>query len=166
VEHKWENLEFGDSSCAKPDFNDANWKTMNLPVYWENTEAGNFDGLVWFRKKIKIPKTWIGKDLVLELGPVDAMDRSYVNGTLVGRIQKTGFWQQARVYNIPKELVKDSVLIIAAAVIIVKALDPGGGGGIWGNNVNMNIHPTISSKGANHDSSGNDNNGSISLKGD
>jgi sialate O-acetylesterase len=165
-EHKWENLEFGDSSCAKSDFNDANWKNINLPVYWENTEAGNFDGLVWFRKKIEVPRTWIGKDLVLELGPVDAMDRSYVNGTLVGGIEKTGFWQQPRVYNIPKELVKDSVLTIAAAVIIVKALDPGGGGGIWGNYVNMNIHPMVSSENADQDSSGNYNSGSISLKGD
>ncbi len=136
VEHKWENLEFDDSSCSKPEFNDENWKTMKLPVYWESAAIGNFDGIVWFRKKVEIPKEWIGKDLVVELGPVDDMDRSYVNGTLIGGIEKNGFWQQPRVYDVPKELVKDSVLSIA-----VRVMDIGGGGGIWGNNVKMKIHP-------------------------
>ena len=135
-EHKWENLEFGDSACAKTDFNDSNWKTMKLPVYWESTEVGNFDGIVWFRKKVDVPKSWIGKDLVLEPGPVDDMDRSYVNGTFVGGIEKEGFWNEPRVYNVPKEIVNDSVLTIA-----VRVLDIGGGGGIWGNNIKMKIHP-------------------------
>ena len=136
LEHKWENLEFGDSSCSKSEFNDAGWKTMKLPVYWENAEIGNFDGIVWFRKKIEVPKTWIGKDLVVELGPIDDMDRSYVNGSLIGGIEKAGFYQQPRVYNVPKELVNDSVLTIA-----VRVMDIGGFGGIWGNNVKMKIHP-------------------------
>ena len=141
AEHKWENLEFGDSSCAKPDFNDGNWKTMKLPAFWESTEVGNFNGIVWFRKKVEVPKTWINKNLVLELGPIGDMDRSYVNGTLVGGIEKAGFWQQPRVYNIPKELVNDSVLTVA-----VRVLDNGGGdrGGIWGNIVKMIIHPRVS----------------------
>jgi sialate O-acetylesterase len=136
AEHKWENLEFGDSSCSKPEFNDENWKTMKLPVYWENAAIGNFDGIVWFRKKVEFPKEWVGKDLVVELGPVDDMDRSYVNGALIGGIEKAGFYQLPRVYNVPKELVSDSVLSLA-----VRVLDIGGFGGIWGNNVKMQIHP-------------------------
>jgi sialate O-acetylesterase len=136
ADHKWENLEFGDSSCFKPEFNDENWKTMKLPVFWQNSAIGNYDGIVWFRKKVEVPGGWIGKNLVVELGPVDKMDRSYVNGTLIGGIEKNGFWQQPRVYDVPKEIVRDSVLSIA-----VRVLNIGGSGGIWGNNVKMNIHP-------------------------
>ncbi|MHB1688491.1 MAG: sialate O-acetylesterase [Ignavibacteriaceae bacterium] len=132
--NKWENLEFGDSLCPKPDFDDSNWRTMKLPVYWESTEVGDFDGVVWFRKKIEIPKTWLNQDLVLELGPVDDMDRSYVNGVEVGANEQAGFWQTPRIYNVPKEIVNDTVLTLA-----VRALDNGGGGGIWGNNVKMQI---------------------------
>jgi sialate O-acetylesterase len=136
LDHKWENLDFGDSACEKPDFNDSNWKTMKLPVYWESTEVGNFDGVVWFRKKIDLPKSWIGKDLVVDLGPIDDMDRTYANGTLIGGYEQTGYWQEPRIYNVPKDLVNDSVLTLA-----VRVLDNGGGGGIWGNNVSMKIHP-------------------------
>ena len=132
--HKWENLEFGDSLCSKPDFDDSNWRTMKLPVYWESTEVGDFDGVVWFRKKLEIPKSWLNKDLVLELGPVDDMDRSYVKGVEVGAIEQAGYWQTPRIYNIPKTIVNDTVLTLA-----VRVLDNGGGGGIWGDNVKMQI---------------------------
>ncbi len=133
---QWKNLEFGDSLCARPDFDDDAWRTMKLPVYWESTEVGNFDGTVWFRKKIDIPQNWLNKDLVLELGPVDDMDRSYVNGVLVGATEEVGYWQQPRVYNVPANLVTDTALTIA-----VRVVDNQGGGGIWGNNVKMQIHP-------------------------
>jgi sialate O-acetylesterase len=152
--HKWENLEFGDSSCAKTDFNDANWKTMKLPTVWESTSMGNFDGIVWFRNKVSIPKEWIGKDLVLELGSIDDMDRSYVNGTLVGATEKVGYYQEPRIYNVPKEIVSDSVLTLA-----VRVVDNGGGGGIWGNNVKMRVHPKLSFP------AGNDSLESVSLAG-
>ena len=135
LEHRWENLNFGDSSCANPEFNDTNWKSMKLPTLWEAAEIGNFDGVVWFRKKVDIPKSWIGKDLVVELGAIDDMDRTYANGTFIGGYEKVGYYSQDRVYTISNELIHDSVLTIA-----VRVLDNGGGGGIWGNNFKMNIH--------------------------
>ena len=136
LETKWQNLEFDDSLCSKPDFNDTTWRIMNLPAYWENTEVGNFDGVVWFRKRVKIPEAWVNKDLVLELGPVDDMDRTYVNGEIIGRTEKAGYWQQDRIYNIPGEIIKDTLLTIA-----VRVLDNGGGGGIYGDKAKMKIHP-------------------------
>ncbi|MDR3625935.1 MAG: sialate O-acetylesterase, partial [Ignavibacteriaceae bacterium] len=136
AEHEWENLDFKDSACSEVNFNDAGWKVMNLPVNWENTEVGNFDGAVWFRKKIEIPKAWIGKELIAELGPIDDMDRTFINGKFIGGIEKIGYWDKPRVYNIPKEIITDSVLNIA-----IRVIDCGGGGGIFGNNVKMNIHP-------------------------
>ncbi len=135
-ENQWKNLDFGDGNCAKPDFDDSKWHTMKLPTYWESTEVGTFDGAVWFRKKIDIPQSWVKKDLVLELGPVDDMDMSYVNGTLVGAVQEAGFYDKPRIYNVPADIVKGTVLTIA-----VRVLDIMGGGGIWGNNVKMRIHP-------------------------
>ena len=135
-EEMWKNLEFDDDICSKVDFDDNTWKTMELPRLWETTEVGDFDGVVWFRKKIGISKDWIKKDLVLNLGPIDDMDRSYVNGTLIGSMEEPGYWQTPRIYNIPRELVTDSTLTFA-----VRVLDNGGGGGLWGNGVKMQIHP-------------------------
>ena len=35
---------------AEPDYSDENWKTMELPGYWEDKGMKDFDGVVWFRK--------------------------------------------------------------------------------------------------------------------
>lgn len=132
---QFESLDFGDSACSRPDFNDSAWRTMKLPAYWEATEVGDFDGVVWFRKKIEIPKSWLDTNLVLSLGPIDDMDETYVNGVKVGGMLGGGFWAAPRVYEVPKALIKDSILTIA-----VRAIDVGGGGGVWGNGVKMQVH--------------------------
>ncbi len=97
--------------------------------------VGNFDGGVWFRKKIEIPSEWLNKDLVLELGPVDDMDRTYVNGTLVGTYEALGYWSTDRVYNIPKKIISGNQVLIA-----VRILDTQGGGGIYGAPEKMKLH--------------------------
>ncbi len=149
-EDQWKGLDFNDADLANPGFDDSLWKTMKLPIYWESTEVGDFDGVVWFRKKVQIPSSWIDKDLVLNLGPIDDMDRSFVNGKLVGATEEVGYYQMPRIYNIPKTIINDTTLTIA-----VRVVDNQGGGGIWGNNVKMLIHPA-----------GADSNESISISGE
>ena len=134
--HQFENLEFDDSACSSPTFNDTAWRTMKLPTYWEATDVGEFDGAVWFRRTIEIPKTWFGKDLTLDLGPIDDMDETYVNGAKVGGMLGGGFWATPRVYKVSRSIVKDSILTIA-----IRVLDVGGGGGIYGNGLKMEIRP-------------------------
>lgn len=133
---KWQGILSGDAGCEQAGYNDSLWHVMKLPTNWESTEVGDLDGLVWFRKKIEIPQTWANKDLVLELGPVDDMDETYVNGTKIGQMMKDGLWQVDRVYDIPKELVKDNTLTIA-----VRVLDTQGGGGIYGQESKLSVHP-------------------------
>lgn len=87
------------------------------------------------QKKIKINPTWLNKDLTLELGAVDDLDLTFVNGKKVGGIEEPGYWTTDRIYTIPAELVKDSVLTIA-----VRVIDLGGGGGMYGT-YPMIIHP-------------------------
>jgi sialate O-acetylesterase len=124
--HRWEGLKFQDDDCSQRNFNDSTWPEMKLPTLWEQTSMGDFDGAVWFRKLVSIPSAWKGRDLVLQLGPIDDMDETYVNGELVGSHLKEGFWSVDRVYKIPGSIVKDSLLLIA-----VRVLDQQGGGGIW-----------------------------------
>lgn len=140
-ETRWENLSFDDENCSLSDYDDTNWKEMNLPTLWESTEVGNFDGVVWFRKKIVIPDSWKNQELILNLGPIDDMDRTYVNGKLVGAHEKDGFWQKDRIYNIPKELAQSNKIVIA-----VRVLDNQGGGGIYGKKEQLSIHPINSNE--------------------
>ena len=129
-------VSFSDANCASPDFDDSSWKEMNLPVLWENTELGVFDGVVWFRKKVDIPQTWKGGDLILELGPIDDIDITYFNGAGVGGYESMGFWQTERKYKIPSKLVKEGKNVIA-----VRVIDLQGGGGIYGEAGQMKVYP-------------------------
>lgn len=130
--HKWEGLRFQDDSCAAREYDDSTWHEMKLPTIWERTSVGNFDGVVWFRKQVVIPSGWVGKDLVLKLGPIDDMDETFVNGQKVGDHLREGFWKVDRVYKVAGSIVRDSLLQIAVRVIDIQ-----GGGGIWGNGAKM-----------------------------
>ncbi len=115
-------------ACIDPDFDDSSWKQMDLPKLWDTTELGSFDGLVWFRKQIDVPQSWQGKELVIQLGPIDDMDTTWFNGERIGGYERAGQYTTNRKYTVPANLVKEG-----ANVITVKVLDTGGGGGIYGN---------------------------------
>ena len=123
---QWKDISFGDENAASPDFDDAGWPVMAVPGKFEDI-TGEFDGAIWYRRKVEIPRQMKGKDLVLSLGPIDDMDRTYFNGQLVGASEIAGLWQVDRNYNVPAALVKNSINTIA-----VRVLDTQGGGGICG----------------------------------
>ncbi len=132
-EDQWKNLSFDDDNVPLPEFDDSGWPVMKLPGQFE-VVTGDFDGAVWFRKNIEIPQGMSGKNLILSLGPIDDMDRTYFNGKLIGSNEASGFWQAERNYDIPKDLVKAGTNTIA-----VRVLDNQGGGGIWGKPGSMKI---------------------------
>ena len=129
---KYEGLNFQDDQCSSRTYNDSAWHEMKLPAYWERTEIGEFDGVVWFRKLVTIPSIWKGNDITLRLGPIDDMDETYVNGKKVGGYMTDGFYSLDRVYKVAGSVVTDSVLQIA-----VRVIDLRGGGGIWGHGTKM-----------------------------
>ena len=106
----------------KPNFGDADWKTMAVPAAWEDAGYPNFDGVMWFRREITVPANWAGRDLKLNLGNIDDDDTTYWNGNLVGETRGYG---NARNYTIPGVQVKAGVNVIA-----IRVLDTGGGGGL------------------------------------
>jgi sialate O-acetylesterase len=108
---------------------DANWATMNLPSSWEKAELTNFDGVVWFRKTIEIPKKWVGKELVLSLDKIDDNDITYFNGEKIGATDGPAV---ERIYTIPGKLVRRG-----DAVITVRITDIGGEGGLTGERAKM-----------------------------
>jgi sialate O-acetylesterase len=134
-EDRWKELSFQDEECPSRSYDDAEWKTMRLPTLWEATEVGNLDGVVWFRKQVSIPPDWVHKNLVLELGPIDDIDATFVNGAKVGGHEEEGAWNVNRVYEVPGN-INDSTLV----EIAVRVIDFGGGGGIYGDAKLMSLH--------------------------
>lgn len=128
-------LDMFDEYCSNPATDTEDWPVATLPAYLEQT-AGEVDGIIWYRKKIEVPAAWEGKNLTINLGPIDDRDVTYFNGTRVGAHEESGFYQTIRTYTIPAELVK-----AGEAVIAVKITDNQGGGGMCGTPDQLSIHP-------------------------
>lgn len=121
--NKGEALGYAGASLKTTD-----WKKMNLPQYFE-TAGPDIDGAVWFRKEIDLPQTWTGKDLVLNLPPIDDYDTTYFNGKRVGGIGKEtpNSYEKPRSYAVPGALVHSGRNVIA-----VRVFDAAGNGGFAG----------------------------------
>src|SRR5690606_40431893 len=98
-------LDMFDEYCSNTTTDTEDWPVATLPAYLEQT-AGEVDGIIWYRKKIEVPAAWEGKNLTINLGPIDDRDVTYFNGTRVGAHEESGFYQTIRTYTIPAELVK------------------------------------------------------------
>jgi sialate O-acetylesterase len=112
----------GELTWAQDGFDDSQWKEMTLPIYWEQAGMPDYDGTVWFRKTVKLPSSWAGKDLKLEIGGIDDFDDSFFNGKEIGH---TELFILKRSYTIPASEVKAGDNTIA-----IRVFDTGGLGGI------------------------------------
>lgn len=121
---------------TKPGFDASGWGTIEQPANWSSPDLANFDGTVWCRKTVVIPESWAGRELTLELGPVDDQDETFFNGVSVGEMRGANRWNTPRRYTVPAELVK-----AGKAVVSVSVLDTGGGGGMHGNPDQMFLAP-------------------------
>lgn len=129
---KWQNLVAtkdagkgtGKTGWLAAATDDAGWGNMALPTFWEQSALPDFDGIVYFRKKITIPKSWEGKSITVTLGMIDDNDITFFNGQQIGT---TEGYNNARTYTIPAEQVKSGESVIA-----VRVFDGGGGGGMYG----------------------------------
>lgn len=114
---------------AEPDYDDADWESMELPDSW--TLAGyRHAGVFWFRRGVELPQECRGRELTLSLGAVDKGDITYFNGVEIGRtgdgIDLAPTFQP-RVYRIPGELVRAgrNVIAVRAASQVSIVMDGG-----------------------------------------
>lgn len=98
----WENFDLDDSL----------WKTMNVPGSWEDHE-GPFEGSIWLRKEITLPKGSAGKTAFLNLGRIKDADVTYINGVKVGNVT---YEYPPRWYDIPAGVLKEGKNIIAVRI--------------------------------------------------
>ena len=121
----WRNLHVGDESAATPWFDDSKWDSMKLPGRFDRLKSGEFDGVLWLRRKVDIQDMSV--DYVLKIGSVDDMDESFVNGHSVGGIMNSGSSTTPRELVVSKEFLRKGENTIA-----IRAIDTGGPGFING----------------------------------
>ena len=97
-----------------PKLNTSRWAKMKIPSYWSNTKLGAVNGVVWFRKEIKLPAFMFGQPAKLNLGGIVDADSVFVNGVFVGT---TSYQYPPRRYEIPSGVLKAGINIIVVRVI-------------------------------------------------
>lgn len=107
---------------AAPEFDVADWKTLEVPSKngWEEAGLDAVDGVLWFRFSFDLPKAWEGMDLIMELGRIRETDFTYFNGAFIGSETDR---KKERVYEVPAEEVRATNVI---AVQVVNYQNKGG----------------------------------------
>jgi sialate O-acetylesterase len=108
-------------SWAASEFDDSGWQEMTLPGFWDRTELGPVNGVVWFRKTIELPSSAAGAVAKLMLGRIVDADTTYVNGVQVGNVS---YQYPPRRYDIPA-----GVLRPGRNTIVVRVVNSSGSGG-------------------------------------
>ncbi|GGF70967.1 sialate O-acetylesterase [Wenyingzhuangia marina] len=102
-------------------FTPKNWRTINIPGYWEDQGVSNLDGVVWYRKEINIPANMTNKPARVFLGRIVNADELYINGE---KVANTTYQYPQRRYHIPSNILKPG-----KNTFVVRVTNNGGKGG-------------------------------------
>ena len=126
-----DGISNNDTLFKSANYDHSRWDSIHLPSKWEESFLGEFDGSVWFRKDIVIPKRFEGTEMILNLPPVDDIDEVWLNGVKIGNSIK---WAAAHHYTIPAALVKTGINNIT-----LRVTDTEGNGGFSENDADFFI---------------------------
>jgi hypothetical protein len=125
-----------DPAWSQASFNDRDWQVLTLDKDWNAQGIRNANGYGWYRLHVVIPSSMKKGEtdmVLLDLGPIDDSDETWLNGTLVGKTGTMpgdpegydGDWETPRRYVVERRLVKwDKENLIA--VRVYNGGDPGG----------------------------------------
>jgi sialate O-acetylesterase len=111
----------GEKPWFDPAYDASSWSSMPIPSFWEDQGLGPVNGVVWFRKKIEVPATMVGKPARLLMGRAVDADSTYINGVLVGTVS---YQYPPRRYDIPNNVLKEG-----DNTIVVRVINNRGSGG-------------------------------------
>jgi hypothetical protein len=81
----WKIIEGDDFRWKEPGYDDAAWRTIAVPAYWETQGMKDYDGFAWYRYRFQATKALDGQKLILLVGKIDDLDEVYLNGELIGK---------------------------------------------------------------------------------
>ena len=114
-----------DSIIPMPAYDDLAWKEVAIPGVIKDWEVDFYEGMIWLRKTIDLPKSFAGQDLTINLGYPEMNYSLYFNGSEICKNQWNANLKHA--YTIPSTIAKKGENVIAIRVAALW-----GGGGING----------------------------------
>jgi sialate O-acetylesterase len=118
----WKNGIGQNAGWHEAQYDDRSWPTIELPGYIDGA-LGSFDGIVWLRKEVDLPRDFDGRAGKLDLSRVDDYDETYVNGTMVGatRMDNGGESRSRRLYDIPAGVLKPGRNVVSIRLMDVRS---------------------------------------------
>jgi sialate O-acetylesterase len=103
------------------DFNESEWRIMNIPAYIQTSGEENANGAFWFLKKFNVDRKHLNKRSILYMGRIVDQDSVFINGKFAGT---TSYQYPPRRYPIPAGLLKEG-----ENTIVVRLINQSGRGG-------------------------------------
>lgn len=112
-----------DKTVPVKEYNDSDWATIEMPNVLKDFGIGYYEGMVWLRKKITLPKSFNQKDLTISLGHPEMNYSLYFNGEEICK----NIWNSnaTHSFTIPARLLQGGENTIAIRVAMLW-----GGGGL------------------------------------
>lgn len=112
----------------KADFDDSDWTAAPAQLgdwrKWDNVGTTDFTGMVWYRNSFELDVSQASRGAMLELGGVDEVDVTWINGKAVGAMFG---WGTQRNY-----LVEEGILSSGTNVLAVNVYNSWAAGGLEG----------------------------------
>jgi alpha-L-fucosidase 2 len=142
IKTEWLTKVTDDAKFANINYNDENWKQLEVPAYngWESVGLTDVDGAIWFRRNFTIENYDAQKEYILDLNKISNSDYTYINGKLIGAKEDAN----ARLYPISNSLLHNGENSIAILVINYK--DKGGIFGYKDTTKHIGIYPKQNEK--------------------
>ena len=105
---------------AAANFDDSNWKTVQIPGAFEELGVPNEPSVCWFRKEITLPDPLPAGQAMIYLGSIEKMDTTYINGQWVG---ESSWVENPRAYKIKDGILKPGKNVVAIRVFKWKSKD-------------------------------------------
>jgi sialate O-acetylesterase len=97
-----------------PDYDASSWQAMALPGDFSDVGLTGFNGSIWLRKEVSVPKSMLGQPARLWLGTIVDSDTAYVNGIPVGT---TAYQYPPRLYDFPGDVLREGINVITIRVV-------------------------------------------------
>ncbi|MDH5719692.1 MAG: helix-turn-helix domain-containing protein [Spirochaetia bacterium] len=126
----WKFITKNSNEFKNPEYNDAEWEPILSGKSWESQGYQDYDGTAWYRLRFDLSKDLNLKTYGINLGQIDDVDETYLNGILIGQTgssypEYNPKPEIIRIYNIPREILKPANNILA-----IRVTDQGGAGGL------------------------------------
>jgi hypothetical protein len=131
----WKIRTGDDPSCKESGYDDAGWRSIPVPAFWETQGMKDYDGFAWYRFHFHPSPALEGKKLILLVGKIDDIDETYLNGERIGRtgvmysnpnrISVNNEYLELRAYTIPPGTLKFGEDNIIAVRVFDKMLHGG-----------------------------------------